>query len=126
MGDVPRPSPGHDEDRVDPDGVVGAGITGKQSFSRAGDPAKAIFVQRHGRLLRRRSRLHFDEGEGPAAASDEVHLADRRPRPRGEYPPALEAKPPGRQPFRLSAAALRLPPIQSLGQRRNVSMVPSA
>ena len=126
MGDVARPAARDDEDGVDADRVVGAGIAGKQRFRRAGDPAKAIFVQCQRRLLGGRARLHLDESESAAAAGDDIHFPNRSPRPGGEYPPAFESKPPGRQPFRLSAAALRLPPIQALGQRRNVSMVPSA
>jgi hypothetical protein len=84
-----------DEHRVDPDVVAGPGVAVGERLGRGGDPAKAILVERELRVGRRRARLDLDEGDGAAAAGDEIDLADRSPDAAAEDGPALEAKPPG-------------------------------
>ena len=113
-----RPSARHEEDGVDAQVVAGAHETRRQAFRGDGYSPQAVLIERHGRALFAGTRLDLDEGEDAATTSDQIHFAARHPRTLGENAPAVQAQPPGGQPFGLAAALLgKLAAVQRLSSK---------
>ncbi len=114
VGQVAGKPPGDDEDRIHPYLVAVPSISGGQQFDRAADAAQPPLVERQIRAASARSGLDLDEGQGSAAAGDQVDLSHGRPRAAGENSPALQPKPPGRD--LLGPATAALGPAPRVGQ----------
>jgi hypothetical protein len=106
---------GQQEDGIDADVVARPGEARGQPLGGDGDSPQPVGIERHGGAIFAGPRLDFDEGDNAPAAGDQVDLAAGDARPLGEDAPAVQPKPPGRQPFGLTPAPLgKLAPAQRL------------
>ena len=85
-----RQAAGNDEHGVDPNVVPGLHMVCGQAF---GGTPEEPGVERQSSGFFVCSSLYFDEGEGSAAASDDVDFAARYTRAPGEDAPAVQAQP---------------------------------
>jgi hypothetical protein len=108
-----RQPAGKQENGIDADHVAGAGEARRKSLGGERHPPQPVPVERHRGALLAGSRLDLDEGKRAATPRDEVDFAAGDAGAMGEDPPAVQAKPPGRQPLGTAAAALGDgPPVQ--------------
>jgi len=84
----------NDEDGVDPNDVVGAGVTEGKLLGSNRHPAEPIFVERPSCCVGAAALLYFDKCYGPAATSDEVNFAARNASSIRKNVPAFDAEPP--------------------------------
>src|SRR3569623_1904857 len=106
VDEVNGPAERHDQDGVDADVVAGTHVAGSEAFGGDGYPAHPPRVDRHGSRIRRRSRLHFDEGNDLPAAGNDIDFAAAHAGPALEDVPAMKAKKPAGD--RLGGAAAPL------------------
>ena len=116
VGAVAGEAAGEDEHCVDAQVVACAHKARRKRGGGGRDPPQPIFVERQRRPLGGRAGLDFDEGDGAAAAGDEVDLAHRSAGAAGEDAPALKLEPERRQRFRTPTATLALAPLVQLGR----------
>jgi len=107
MGEVPRPAPRNDEQRVDADGVTVAHVTRRQTLRGDDHAPKPPIIEREGCGSFGRARFHFDEGEGSSSASYDVDFATWHACATSEDSPALETKVPAGERLRPAAALFR-------------------
>jgi hypothetical protein len=118
IGEVPRPAPRHDEDRVDADIVAVAHEARCKAFGGGGDPPQPPRVEREFGGAVACPGLDLDEGErAPAPRNDVDFAAGDAGAPR-EDPPAVQPQPPGGQPLGAAASLLgQLAAVQRLSSR---------
>src|SRR3546814_8955655 len=90
-----RQTPRRKEHHVDSDRIVRTREARGEYFRRRRDPAQAPGVDGEIQIFDAVAPFDLDEGEGAAAPRDQVDLARRYPQPLAQYPPAVEAQPPG-------------------------------
>jgi hypothetical protein len=73
--EVPGEPSGDDEQAVYPDVISLAGISPREPLCRNCDAAEPIFVQRPGGGIGCASLLHFDEGDDPTAACNQIDFS---------------------------------------------------
>lgn len=108
VGHVPRQAPGDDVDRVDAHLVARLEEARSESLGRGDDSAETVRVERPVRASDAVARLDLDEGEGAAAAGNEVDLPAGHARTASEDAPAVELEPERRDRFGSAAAAFGL------------------
>ena len=101
------------EDGIDTNVVVGAGIARHEGFSSGGDAPQAVTVERHPGGVGGGALLDLDEGEDGAAASDQIDFPAAKLHAPGEDSPAMEPKPPSGERFGAAATLLGFPPVQA-------------
>jgi hypothetical protein len=109
---MPRPSTWDDEDRIDPNILAILGVARRQLFRRRRHPFQTMMVERHGCRIVAGALLDLDEGNGPPPLGDQVNLTAADARPRRQYPPAVEAQPPGGDRLGAATAPFRLGTVQ--------------
>src|SRR5215210_7682578 len=97
-----RPAAGNDEQRVDPQVIALANEARRKPLGGGRHPPQPVMVKREAGGIGGSAGLHFDEGNDPAAPSDDVDFAARHPRPPSEDSPAAEPQIPAGE--RLGAA----------------------
>ncbi len=88
--DMSRETAGDDEDRIDPDVILGSGEARRERLGGGRHAAEAKMIQGSVRFVGGGASLHLDEGEGAAALRDHVHLTDGRSRSPRENAPAVK------------------------------------
>jgi hypothetical protein len=106
IGEMPGPAARDDEQGIDADIVAGSHVALRKPFGGNGDASKPPIVERECRRFEARTLLDFDEGQDPAAASDNVNLAPLDARSPRENPPAVEAQIPASEGFGAATAPL--------------------
>ncbi len=99
--------PGGNEDHVDPDIVVRAGIARHQHLGRGGDAGKPALVDREIEIGRGGARLDLDKGDQAAAAHNQIDFAGRSADPAIEDFPAFQPQPPGGAALAFAATRFR-------------------
>jgi hypothetical protein len=115
VGEMARKSAWHNEDGVDADIVVFAGVTRCQPLGGDNNPPQPIRVKRQRQPFLGTASLDLDESERPAPSGNQVDLAASDPGALGEDAPPAQPQPPGRKPFGAPAALLSIDaPVQRL------------
>ena len=106
VGQVTGPAARDEVNGVDADHVAETGVARREAFGGDRDPAQAVGVERPCGGILGLALLDLDEGEGAAAARDEVDFAAGNARSLGEDRPAVKPQPPGGDAFGAPSALL--------------------
>ena len=106
IGEVARPTPGNDENGVDPDIVAAPHEARCQLLRGDRHSAQAMLIEREVGGFGGAARLDLNEGEGPASPGNDVDFTAAHPRAALDHTPAVQPQIPAGESLGAAAALL--------------------